>query len=57
MKKSDKKVDMSSHCGMHYFEYWSNVHITKNMSQEWFNKWLKENCYLCNQMSDICMKE
>ena len=57
MEEQPVKTDMSLHCGMHYFEYWVNVHMKRTMTQEAFDKWLEENCYLCNQMSDVCMKE
>ena len=53
----ETKKDMSPACEMRYEEYWAAVHIQKTMTQEDFDKWLRDNCCLCKFMNEICMKE
>lgn len=51
------KGDMSATCGMHYDEYWWANNIYKTMSREDFDQWLRDNCFQCCYMSEVCMKE
>ena len=52
---SEPKKDMSGTCGQHYDKYWDDTNIHHTMTPEAFEAWLRENCYKCRWMSDICM--
>ena len=48
MERQDSKVDMSSVCGMRYFE--------NNTDTEEWKKWYKDNCTKCKYMCEVCMR-
>ena len=56
MRMYDKQ-DMSNMCGMHYFEYWHAANEYRTMPEEEFRKWMRDNCYQCIHLCEICVKE